>query len=386
MSETILIAGSLAQRPGHGGHAWVFLQFLLGFQRLGYDVLFLDWLDQTMCFNEEGKPCRVEDSVQLRYFLRVMKEHGLNGMFSLNFNQGERMIGLSRKQVMENAKNAPLLLNVMGFFSDFEILAAVPKRVFLDIDPGFGQMWQALGLATVFTNHDAYVTIGENMGLPDCAIPTCDIDWITTPQPMVLEHWPTQNSSEDGAFTSIASWRGPFGPIEYRGKTYGLRVHEFRKFMSLPRVCREKFEVALDIHDTEVNDLALLRENQWSLVAPREAAGEPQLYRRYIQRSKAEFMVAKNLYVETRGGWFSDRSICYLASGRPVLAQETGWTRNHPSGEGLLAFSTLDEARAGVEEISANYAHHARAAREIAEAQFDSDKVLTRLLEKLGVA
>ena len=382
-SGTILIAGSLAQRSGYGGHAWVFLQYLLGFRRLGYDVLFLDWLDQTMCFDKTGTPCRVEDSVQVRSFLSVMKENGLNGAFALNYNQGERMIGLSRKEVLAKAKTGAFLLNVMGFLSDFEILAAVPKRVFLDIDPGFGQMWQELGLATVFGGHDAYVTIGESIGRPDCAVPTCGFDWITTPQPVVLEKWPVAVNKPRHGFTSIASWRGPFGSVEYRGETYGLRVHEFRKFMPLPHVSGERFEVALDIHDAEVNDLALLRENQWSLVAPRDAAGDPRLYQRYIQRSKAEFMVAKNLYVDTRGGWFSDRSICYLASGRPVLAQETGFSRNHPSGEGLLSFTTLDEARAGVEEICRNYDRHCRAARRVAEEQFDSDKVLRRLIEKV---
>src|SRR5207244_8652939 len=125
------------------------------------------------------------------------------------------------------------------------------------------------------------------------------------------------------------------------------------------------FELALDIHDAEVNDISMLRENRWSLVKPREVASSPQHYRQYIQQSKAEFMVAKNMYVETRGGWFSDRSICYLASGRPVLAQETGFTQNYPTGKGLIAFSSLDEAKAGVDEICGNYVQHSKAAREI---------------------
>ena len=382
--ETILIAGSLAQRPGIGGHAWVFLQWILGFRRLGYDVLFLDWLDQPMCTDAAGKQCRVEDSVQLRFFLRVMEEHSLAGSFSLNFNQGERTIGLPRTEVLERSKRSLFLLNVMGFLGDFEILATVPKRVFLDIDPGFGQMWQELGLAAVFGGHDHYVTIGENIGRDGCDVPTCGFDWITTPQPVVLEHWPVADTKPAHGFTSIASWRGPFGPVEYRGKKYGLRVHEFRKFATLPKLAGGEFDLALDIYPVEKKDIALLRDNGWTLLDPVAVAGDPAAYHEFVQRSEAEVMIAKNLYVETRGGWFSDRSICYLASGRPVLAQDTGFSKNYPTGRGLVPFSTLDEAVAGVKEIAANYDAHRHAAREIAEEFFDSDKVLRRLLEAVS--
>ena len=382
-TNTILIAGSLAQRPGYGGHAWVFLQYLLGFRRLGWDVLFLDWLDETMCRDRAGNPCLIEDSWNLAYLRGVMREHGLDDAWSLNYNQGQRTLGRPREEVVDVAGHAELLINVMGFLSDWEILERPRKRVFLDIDPGFGQMWQDLGLATVFGGHDAYVTIGENIGQADCEIPLCGKEWITTPQPVVLEHWPVTAPRPDGAFTSIVSWRGPFGPVEYAGKTYGLRVHEFRKFVELPRLTGEHFELALDIDASEVKDIALLKDNAWNLMDPRTVVSEPGDYRAFIQQSKAELMVAKNMYVQSRGGWVSDRSICYLASGRPVLAQETGFSRNHPSGEGLLSFANLDEAQAGVEEICRNYDRHCRAARRVAEEQFDSDKILWRLLEQV---
>ena len=384
--KTILIAGSLAQRPRIGGHAWVFLQYLLGFKRLGFEVLFLDSLDRDMCCGADGHACAVEDSVQLRFFLEVMEAHGLNGSFALNINRGERTIGLSGAEVLEKARHAAFLLNVMGFLTDPGILAAVPKRVFLDIDPGFGQMWHDLRLATVFVGHDHYVTIGENVGREDCSVPVCGLEWITTPQPVVLDSWPASGEEPRYGLTSVASWRGPFGPIEYRGKTYGLRVHEFRKFMALPKLAAERFELALDIHPVETNDLAQLRDNNWTLVDPLAAAGDPAAYQEFVRGSRGEVMIAKNLYVETRGGWFSDRSICYLASGRPVLAQDTGFSRNYPTGKGLIAFTTLDEAVAGVGEIRANYRDHCRAAREIAEAYFDSDKVLSKLLGELGIA
>ncbi len=380
----ILIAGSLAQRPGFSGHAWVFLQYLLGFQRLGFEVLFLDRLDAAMCSDLTGARCAVEDSWNLRYLSEVMEQAGLSGAWSVNYNQGERTLGVPRAAVLDFARRADVLINVMGFLSDAEILGCVRRRVFLDIDPGFGQMWQDLGLATVFDGHDVYLTIGENIGQPDCTIPACGLPWITSPQPIVLAEWPACDPPGDAAFTSIASWRGPFGPIEYRGRTYGLRVHEFRKFAALPRLVRARCEVALEIDPADAKDATMLREHGWNLIDPRSVAGSLDGYRRYIQHSKAELMIAKNLYVESRGGWFSDRSICYLASGRPVLAQDTGFARNYPVGEGLLAFRTLDEAVAGVEEIAANYERHSHAARAVAEAHFDSDKVLTRLLEKIG--
>jgi hypothetical protein len=380
----ILVAGSLAQRPGYAGHSWVFLQYLLGFKRLGFDVLFLDWLDETMCRDRAGNACSIAESWNLAYLQDIMREHGLEDAWSLNFDQGRQTLGRPRSEVLQAAAHADVLLNVMGFLSDWEILGLARKRVFLDIDPGFGQMWQDLGLATVFGGHDAYVTIGENIGQPDCTIPTCGLRWITSPQPVVLERWPSNSPARKAAFTSVVSWRGPFGPVEYGGKTYGLRVHEFRKFVHLPEMTGQSFDLALDIDASEEKDIALLRQSGWNLLDPRAAVSRAEDYRAFIGRSRAELMIAKNMYVESRGGWFSDRSICYLASGRPVLAQETGWSRNYPAGEGLLAFTTLEEAAAGVEEISANYARHSQAARELAEAHFDSDKVLARLLEQIG--
>jgi hypothetical protein len=383
MSKSIVIAGALAQKPRQGGHTWVFLQYLLGFRRLGWDVLFLDRLDPGMCVDEAGRPCAFEDSLNRRYFLEVMEGFNLSDAFSLDYNRGECVVGLPRQQVLERTRNSAFLLNVMGFITEEEVRA--PRRVFLDIDPGFGQMWHDLGLHNLFHGHDDYVTIGENIGRPGCSIPTCGLKWITTPQPIVLDCWPAAGPGGD-CFTSIGSWRGGYGPLEYKGKTYGLRVHEFRKFVTLPRRSGRPFQVALDIHPAEVNDRALLDANGWSVVNPVAVAGDPWAYQAYIQGSRAEFMVAKNMYVQAHSGWFSDRSICYLASGKPVLAQDTGLEHLIPTGEGLLTFTTVEEALAGIEEISRDYPRHARAARALAQEIFDSDKVLSRLLSKLAVA
>jgi hypothetical protein len=384
MGRSIVVAGSLAQKPRNGGHTWVLLQYLLGFKRLGWDVTFVDQLEPQMCVDAVGQPCAVDRSLNLAYFLQIMKRFGLGDEFALIYDRGERFFGLSRGQAADRTKNAALLLNIMGFLTDEEILGAARRRVFLDIDPGFGQMWQELGLHHMFRGHDEYVTIGENIGQAGCDIPTCGLKWLTTPQPVVLDFWPAVKGGSDKWFTSVVSWRGAYGPLEYRGKTYGLRVHEFRKFAPLPRLSGRTFELALDIHPTEFKDRELLNRNGWLLVDPKAAAGDPWAYRGYIQNSRAEFMVAKNMYVQTHSGWFSDRSICYLASGKPVMAQDTGIGNLYPTGKGLLTFTTLDEALTQVEEVNQDYDRHAQAARALAETYFDSDKVLNHLLRGLG--
>ncbi|MGH9021970.1 MAG: hypothetical protein ACRDV9_02540 [Acidimicrobiia bacterium] len=385
MKPTVVVSGSVAQQPNRGGHTWAFFQYVLGFRRLGWDVVFLDRLEPEMCVSAGGHPSKIGDSANLRYFLDVMDRFGLADAFSLWCDRGRSVIGLSREEVLRRTGSSELLLNVMGFLTDDEVLGRARRRVFLDIDPGFGQMWHQLGLHDLFGAHDQVVTIGQRIGEPSCTIPECGRRWVTTPQPVVIEHWPVQ-PARPGPFTSVCSWRGPNGPVEYLGTTYGLRVHEFRKFADLPRRTRARLEIALDIGEADRRDIALLESNGWCLADPATVAADPWAYRAYIAASGAELMVAKNMYVTSRSGWFSDRSGCYLASGRPVVAQDTGLEGLYPIGLGLVTFSTPEEALHAIEEVSADYLRHARAAREIAEECLDSDKVLTRLLDRLDVA
>jgi hypothetical protein len=382
--KRIVVGGSLAQKPGYGGHSWVFLQYLLGFRRLGWEVLFLDRLEPAMCHDRAGRPCSLSESINLRYFSSVMAGFGLHDACAVLDDQGRSIVGLPRDEVLERLRGSAFLLNVMGYITDEELLSSAPRRVFLDIDPGFAQMWRDQGLHNAFEGHDDVVTIAENIGEPSCTVPTCGLDWITTSQPVVLSQWPTSRVA-GGCFTTIASWRGMYSPLVQDGRRYGLRVHEFRRFIEHPRVSRQRFELALAIGAEERNDLQLLNSNGWRLADPATVAGDPWDYRRYIQGSLAEFTVAKGMYVQAKSGWFSDRSICYLASGKPVVAQDTGLDALYPGGEGLLTFKDPDDARAAVEEVGGNYARHARAARELAEDRFDSSKVLGRLLSKLGV-
>jgi hypothetical protein len=380
---SVVIGGSLAQRPGYGGHAWALLNYLLGFQQLGYDVLFLDRLSPEMAVDVAGQPSTAQRDRCVRWLVDVMEGAGLEDNYSLLLADGEA-IGLSRASAIERVKGSLLLLNVMGFLDDEEILAASPRNVFLDIDPGFGQMWRQLGLHDMFGGHDAFVTVGERIGEPDCLVPTCGIEWIASPHPIVLDQWPRVEGG--GAITSVGSWRGPYDAVEFEGRRFGLRAHELRKLLALPALVEAELELALEIDPADAGDIEALRKNGWKLADPAVAAADPATYRDYIGASRAELMVAKGMYVESRGGWFSERSIAYLASGKPVIAQETGFSERYPSGEGLIAFTGLDGARAGIEAVRGDPARHSRAAREIAAEYFDAGKVLGRLLERLGAS
>lgn len=386
LRPTIVVAGSVAQKPGQGGHTWVFLQYLLGLRRLGWDVLLVDRLEPEMCVDGDGRACPADGSVNVRYLRRVMERFGLGDAWALLVREpgGEVFHGLPRRQVLARVREAELLINVMGFLDDEEILAAARRRVFLDIDPGFGQMWRALGQADVFAGHDDFVTVGHNVGHDGCAIPACGLDWITTSQPVLLEEWPAAPAAA-GPWTSVGAWRGPYDAIDYEGQRYGLRAHAFRDLAGLPGLVETELEMALEIDPADGADAALLEDGGWTLVDPREVARDPWAYRGYISRSAGELLVAKDIYVRSRSGWFSDRSICYLASGRPVVALDTGLEGNLPLGEGLLAFRTVEEARDALHAVAADPLRHSRAARRIAEECFDSDVVLGSLLERLGV-
>ena len=374
-SGTIVVAGSLAQKPGHGGHAWVLLQYLIGFRRLGWEVTFVDQL----------QPGAENRDAAVAWTTRVMSGFGLEGQWSLLDGSEQSVAGLPVADVVERARCSAFLLNVMGFLPSGQALAAAPRRVFLDIDPGFPQMWRALGLADVFQGHDDFVTIGENIGEPGCRIPTCGLKWVTTPQPVVLDQWPARPVT-GSAVTSVATWRGAYAPVEYEGQSFGLRAHELRRFAGLPGASPLPLHLALAIHPADGADRELLERSGWTILDPAAVAGDPWSYRGFIQGSAAELMVAKNMYVRANSGWVSDRSLCYLASGRPVVAQDTGFSSRYPTGSGLVTFATFDEAVDALEQVAAEPDKHGRAARELAEAYFDSDVVLGRLLSELGAS
>jgi hypothetical protein len=239
-----------------------------------------------------------------------------------------------------------------------------------------------------FGGHTHFVTVGQAIGREDCPVPTCGLRWIPTLPPVVLAHWPACDPAspcEFDGFTTVGNFRG-YGSIEYRGTHYGQKVHSLRTLMTLPTLTAQQFMPALAIDPAEVKDLAALAANRWQVLDPARCAATPEQYGAFIRSSKAEIGIAKSGYVASRCGWFSDRSAGYLASGRPVLAQETGFSEFLPAGEGLVAFETVEQAAVGADAIAADYRRHARAARALAEKYFDSDVVLRRLLQETGVA
>jgi len=205
-------------------------------------------------------------------------------------------------------------------------------------------------------------------------------------QPVVLDDWPVTEAGSQDRFTTVGSWRGPYGAIEHDGQTYGLKVHEFRRFWDLPRYSPYRYEIALAIHPGDDADRRALLERGWTLTDPEVAAGGTDPFRDYVQGSAAEFSVAQGVYVGTRCGWFSDRTVRYLASGRPALVQDTGFGEVLPTGLGLVPFATIEEAITRADGIVDRYAEHSAAARQIAERYFAAEVVLDRFCDEAGIA
>jgi hypothetical protein len=288
--------------------------------------------------------------------------------------------------VVEAARHSDLLINISGMLTGSTaspLFDVIPRRVDLDLDPAFNQLWQAVGgIDMRFEGHTHFVTVGSLLGTPGCTVPTCGRTWIPTLQPVVLSEWPATPGSAGAAWTTVGNWRG-YGSVEVDGVRYGQRAHSFRRFMALPRRTRARLQPALAIHAGEAADLDALRAHDWNFVDPMTVARTPDAYRTFIQQSTGELGIAKSGYVASRCGWFSDRSVCYLASGRPVVAQETGFSDVLPTGDGLFAFTTEDEAVAALDRAMAGYDRHCRHARAIAEAHFSAERVLGALLDRV---
>lgn len=384
--KRILVSGALANKPGNGGEAWVRLSWIRGLKRLGHEVHFIEQLSPENTSGAGGGRTTFEESVNLAYFRTVTEVFGLVGSASLVWNGGEKTFGLPFEELVALAGKADLLINVSGHLTLKALKNRVACRAYIDIDPGFTQFWQESGNdGAHLEGHDFYFTIGENIGMPECPIPTNGLRWRPVRQPVVLDDWPVSRTARLERFTTVASWRGSYGPVEFAGKAFGLKVHEFRKFLALPQLAPAIYEIALDIHPGDGKDATALSRHGWHLSDPRRL-GLPHEFRRFVQGSSAEFSVAQGIYVETNSGWFSDRTIRYLASGKPVLVQDTGFSRNLPCRRGLIAFRTMDEAAAGVRQILNDYDSHCVAARSLAESHFNSDLILPQLLTEISHA
>lgn len=384
---TVIVSGAIANKYLNGGEAWARLSWILGLEKLGCEVYFVEQIEPGDCTDASGTVTAFEDCANLSYFKAIMEQFRLAGSASLIYESGEQTSGFSFEQLLDLADAADLLVNISGHLEVEPLMRRLRRKAYVDLDPGFTQFWHAAGnQGARLAGHDHYFTMGENLGRPACRVPTAGIPWRPIRPPVVLDEWPAVNGDEPGLFTTIATWRGPFGPVTHEGTTFGLKVHEFRKVVELPERVPFEFEIALGIYPDDSKDLDALKAHGWRIVDPKQAVPDPETFRRYVQQSSAEFSVAQGVYVETEVGWFSDRTVRYLASGKPALVQDTGFSQNYPVGEGLVPFRTLEEAVAGADRIMRDYEAHCQAARALAQEHFDSDKVLERFLAEVGVA
>jgi hypothetical protein len=380
MSLRILVSGMIAGIPRQGGATWAVLQYVLGLQELGHTVYLVEPLAPD-ALRPAGTS--LPTSTNTAYFGAVMAEFGLSRTAALVLVGSQQTVGIGYQELRRACRRADVLINIGGMLTDEALVGTIPIRVYLDLDPAFTQLWYtAQGIDMRFEGHTHFVTIGQAIGRPHCPVPTCGRHWLTTAQPVVLSHWPVAGQITYDALTTVANWRG-YGSIEHAGITYGQKVHSLRRFMMLPTRSTEQFVMALAIHPEEQKDLQALAANGWRLVDPSQVADSPAAYRQFVSGSKAEFGIAKSGYVAAQCGWFSDRSLCYLAAGRPVIAQDTGFSPFLPTGAGLFAFNTAEDVLAAIEAINADYARHACAARAIVEEYSDAARVLTRLLQQI---
>ena len=403
-SLRIIVTGLIAQHRLLGGVTWDYLQVVLGIKRLGHDVYYIEGSGEwPYSFDGPagGDGVANDPRPTVEHLASVMARFGLSTKWAYQFPPTSEWFGLSDEKRTDLIRSADLLINVSGTLERPEDYRGVRRLVYIDTDPVFTQIDIAgdnSGRRHQVDAHDVHFTFGECLGkhLPDTGH-----RWHPTRQPIVLSEWVSSVPHHD-VFTTVMNWTS-YKVVMYCGRTYGQKDVEFLKFMGLPqKVLPTTLEVALhkphirwpsNYENTPACIRSLDRDNAtwtphevltqlgWRVVDATEVCSDSDSYRRYIQQSKGEWSVAKNGYVEGKAGWFSCRSACYLAAGRPVIVQDTGFSKVLPVGEGLLAFGTLDEAEAGIREVEGNYRRHAKAARSIAEAYFDSDKVLNRLLE-----
>jgi hypothetical protein len=383
-----IVSGALANKPFNGGEAWVRLSWVLGLRRLGFDVCFVEEIASADCVAPDGGPAEFSGSANRAHFDAVVEEFGLDGHAGLLCDGGRESSGLGLAEIRARAVDADLLVNISGHLRIEEIVRGPRTSLYVDLDPGFTQTWHAdEDLGFEIAEHDHYATVGLNVGKPGCPIPDCGIEWIPTLPPVLLDQWPaTPAPAGPLRFTTVASWRSPYGQLEIDGRTMGLKHHQFRRLIELPEwVEGAVFEIALEIHPGDEADRRALEEHGWTIVGPRAVAATPQDFRDYLSASTAEFSVAQGVYAETGSGWFSDRTAAYLASGRPALVQDTAIGEELSREEGIFTFSSLEEAVAGAEHVASEISRWSPAARGFATDHLDSDAVLGRLLSIVGV-
>lgn len=372
----IIFSGTIG-RSGLGGQAWASLQYLLGFRELGHDVFYLeDCCESSWVFDWEKEEWTTDLDYPSAYVQSCLEPFGFNDHWIYRAADDSRGMPIAR--FLEICSEADLLLlraiPIWQWRPEYDLPR---RRAFIDVDPGFTQIKLANNdpkLLAGLRHCDRRLTFGQRIGAADCAIPTVKGPWLKTVPPIALDHWPFA-SEEASYFTSIVRWQG-YTDVQFGGSSFGQRDREFPKFLNLPRLTAQKFRLAtMGIKPDE------LTRHGWESVPGEVISRTPDSYREFIQESRAEFAVPKHGYVEMRGGWFSDRSVCYLASGRPVAVEDTGLNDWLPVGEGLLTFHDMESAQNAVKKINSDYQRHRQAARALAEKHFAASRVLPALLE-----
>lgn len=388
-SRLRVIATGLVGLHPVGGVAWDYLQYVVGLARLGHDVYYHEdtwsWpYDPVQRTNTDDPAYSVE--YLRRFFARYAPELADRWHYR---HLHEASHGMSERRFDEVARSADLFLNVSGACFVPEQLPASCVTVFLDTDPGYNQMVLSERYAwsenvdrwcDLVTAHDQHFTYAENMHGDDCRIPHVGLRWKPTRMPVVPELWRSGPVPADAPWTTVMTWNAFGGPLVHDGVEYGSKGRQFERIADLPARTDQPLRIALGGIGTPLDRL---REQGWDVVDGPTATRTPGDYQRFLTSSAGEISVAKHVYVATRSGWFSCRSACYLAAGRPVVVEDTGFGDLLPTGEGLLTFSTAEEAADAIATVSADPHRHADAAREVARECFGADRVLQTMLDAL---
>ncbi|MGI9292890.1 MAG: hypothetical protein ACR2PS_02825 [Pseudomonadales bacterium] len=379
----IVVLGYIVRCP-IGGMTWHHLQYVMGLAQLGHDVYFIEDSgdDSWACYDPVRNVSDPDPTYGLAFVTRTFAAVNLARRWAYHDALASQWHGPAAGLVDELSNNADLLLNLSGSNILRPWAMRIPRRVYVDTDPVFTQLRHLSNPSRRerALQHTHFVSFGENFGKSDCLIPDDGIIWQPTRQPIVLGAWPVLPPPDSGRFTTVMQWDKSIqdAPMAYQGVEYGRKADSFSPYFDLPRQTETTLELALGGNDAPRKEL---RDCGWSTCNPHSVAGDPWAYQHYIQQSMAEFSVAKQGYVFARSGWFSERSACYLASGRPVLVQETGFSDWLPTGCGVIGFQNRDEALGGLREISDHYETHCEAARRIAQEWFDASKVLSHLID-----
>jgi hypothetical protein len=382
----VVVCGALANKPDNGGEAWVRLSWVRGLQRLGFDVWFAEELAPAR--NGEREPDA--DIRAAAWFTRVLNDFDLLERSVLL--QGERVIAggsalQDQRDVRDLFGSAALVIDISGTVRSPYLLSAAARSAYVDLDPGYTQIWLAQGVELGLGRYDLHFTVGEGLAEPSCPLPTGGLTWLPCRQPVLLDDWPVLPlpAADDAAFTTITTWRCPFGQAEWAGEIYGAKHHEFRSLIELPSRIDVPIELAVAMHPADSGDRERFVAAGWSIRDAADVASDPFRFRSYVQSSRGELSAAQGVYVHTGSGWFSDRTARYLASGRPAVVQDTGIAARLPTGDGLLTFTDLSSAIDALESALASPEHHAVAARQWAEAHLDATTVLADFVERCGV-